>query len=103
MSYDLVTNDTGSKLVVTITDNDTGAVVDLTACTVKFRWEGSTGAMVTKNASIPTPANGKAEYQFAAGEIVAPKMKIEVEVTDGTGYIVTGTELIELLVREELG
>ena len=103
MSYDLVTGDTGSKLIVTITDSDTGAVVDLTSCTVRFRWEDATGAIATRTAAIPTPANGKAEYQFAAGEIIAPEMRIEVEVTDGTGAVVTGTELIKLSVREELG
>lgn len=103
MSYDLVTGDTGSKLVVPITDRESGAVVNLTGCTVKFRWEGSNGSMVNKTASVPTPANGIAEYKFLAGEIIAPEMKIEVEVTDGTGDIVTGTELITLSVREELG
>jgi hypothetical protein len=103
MSYDLVTGDTGSKLVVTITDSDTGAAVDLTSCTVRFRWADAAGAIVNRTATILNPANGKAEYQFAAGEIIAPEMQIEVEVTDGTGAVVTGTELIKLTVREELG
>jgi len=103
MSYDLVTGDTGSKLIVTIMDSDSGTVVDLTSCTVRFRWENETGEIVNRTATIPTPANGKAEYLFSAGEIIAPRMKIEVEVTDGTSLVVTGTNLIELSVREELG
>lgn len=103
MSFDLVTGDTGSKLVVPITDSDTKQVINLTGCSVIFRWEGSDGLMVERFASVPTPANGIAEYLFLAGEIIAPKMKIEVEVTDGTGAIVTGTDLITLTVREELG
>lgn len=102
MSYDLVTGDTGSKLVVTVADNDTGAAVDLAGSTVRFRWEGN-ASMVTRTATVTNSAGGVAEYQFAAGEIIAPKMKIEVEVTDGIGQVVTSTDLIELTVREELG
>ncbi len=102
MSYDLVTGDTGSKLVVTIKDSATLGPADLTGCTVRFRWEGSAG-MVTKIATVTAPLTGVASYQFGAGDIVAPKMKIEVEVTDAATNVVTGTDLIELAVREQLG
>lgn len=102
MSYDLVTGDTGSKLVVTITDNETSLPVDLTGSTVVFRWEGDSG-LVSKNATITNAAAGIVEYQFDVGDIIYPRMRIEVEITDGIGKIVTGTDLIELTVREQLG
>lgn len=103
MSYDLVTGDTGSVLSITVLDSDTGLAKDLTACSVIFRWEGETGTVVNKTATISDAANGVVQYQFSAGEIFAPKMRVEVEVTDGAGFIVTGTDLITLQVREQLG
>lgn len=102
MSYDLVTGDTGSILSVSVKDSETALAKDLTACSVIFRWEGVSG-IVSRAATITDAVNGVAQYQFAAGEIIAPRMKIEVEITDSAGKIVTGTELISLTVREELG
>ncbi len=102
MSVELVTGDTGSVLTVTCTDNDSGAVINLTGATVKLRWEGNT-ALVTKTMTIADAAGGIATYRFLAGEIIFPKMKFEVEITDATGYITTNLELIEIEVREELG
>ena len=100
---DLVTNDTGSKLQVTCSDNDTGAVLDLTGATVRARWEDVSGIMQTYVMNITEPANGVAEYQFLVGEIVYPKMKIEIEVTDAGGFITSNLTPIELTVREEFG
>lgn len=100
MAYDLVTGDTGSTLQVTIKDK-TGSAVDLTGGSVKFRWEGNAG-LVEVSAVLTDAVNGVASHKFAAGEIIAPKMRIEVEATVG-GDVITGTDLIELSVREELG
>ena len=102
MSYDLVTGDTGSILSVTILDKVTGLPKDLTDCSVLIRWEGD-AAVVSYAMTITNALNGVVEYQFLANDIIAPKMRIEIEVTDGAGFMVTGTELIELIVREELG
>lgn len=98
---DLVTGDTGSTISVTC-KSAAGVAINLTGATVLFRWEGAAG-LVEKAATITDAPNGVCEYQFAAGEIIAPKMKIEVEITDSGGKVVTGTDLIELTVREELG
>lgn len=102
MSYDLVTGDTGSSLVVNIKDT-ASAVVNLTGATIKFRWEGEDGVLVERTATISDAVNGVAEYQFATNEIFATKMRVEVEVTDSAGKIITGTDLITLQVREQLG
>lgn len=100
---DLVTNDTGSVLRVTCTDNDTGAAIDLTGATVRARWEDADGVMQTYVMTIADAVNGIATYQFQTGEIVYPLMRIEIEVTDGFGYVTSNLDLIELTVREELG
>jgi len=99
---DMVTGDTGSKLVVTCNDNDTSSVIDLTGASVVLRWEGDT-QVESRAMTITDAANGVAEYKFAAGEIIAPKMRFEVEITAGNGDIITNTALIELVVREQLG
>ena len=102
MSYDLVTGDTGSILSVTILDKATGLPKNLTGCSALIRWGGDAG-VVSYPMTITDVLNGVVEYRFLAADITAPKMRIEIEVTDGAGFIVTGTELIELIVREELG
>jgi len=103
MAYDLVTGDTGSILQVTCKDNDTSTAINLTGSTVKARWEDATGAVVTKTMTVTTAASGIAQYQFLTGEIIAPKMKIEIEITDSGSKVVSNLALIELLVREQLG
>ena len=97
---DFVSGDTGSKLVVTVRDS-AGAIVDLTGATVRFKWRNET-TLVEKVATITSAVGGVVEYQFLTGEIIAPEMKVEVEVTDGSGKVTTGLDLIELTVREQL-
>lgn len=99
MAYDLVTGDTLPVLKVAVKDH-AGADFNLTGMTAKFRWEGEDGALVQKTASI---AGNVASYQFAAGEIFAPSMKIELEITNADGKIITVTDIISLSVREQIG
>lgn len=100
---DLVTGDTGSILTVTCNDSAAGTAINLTGATVKVRWEDATGVLVLKTMTIENASGGIASYQFASGEIFAPKMKFEIEITDAGGKIVTNLALIELTVREQLG
>jgi len=102
MSVELVTGDTGSVLQVTCTDNERAAAIDLTGATVLLRWEGDS-AVVEKTMTIDDAAGGVVSYQFLAGEIIVPKMKFEVEITDSSGFVVTNLTLIEVGVREQLG
>lgn len=103
--YDFVTGDTASSLQVTCKDKGTGAVIDLTDCSVILRWRKlSDGTEVEKAMSFVGSATlGVVKYQFEAGDLEAGKMKFEVEITDGSGHILTLTELIVANVREELG
>lgn len=98
MAYDLVTGDTLTTLKVSVKD-ETGVAFDMTGMTAVFRWEDATGVIVSRNATI---SSDKVSYQFATGEIFAPKMKIELEITNGAGKVVTATDLIVLNVRESL-
>ena len=99
---DLVTGDTGSKLVISCKDSSTQAI-DLTGSTVRLIWEGEDGTLKTPTMDIVDAALGVVSYQFAAGEIFAPKMVFEVEVTDSAGQIVTCVDKFQLIVREQLG
>lgn len=99
---DLVTGDTGSKLIVTCRDNETNEVIDLTGATVKLRWEGDAG-VIEKTMTVTNAAAGIAQYQFLAGEIIVPAMRFEVEITDSGGAIISSLGLIELVVREQIG
>jgi len=100
---DFVTGDTGTILRTTCIDNDTGEVIILTGATIVVRWEDETGTIVTKPMTINDAANGIVQYQFLAGELIAPRMKFEIEITDVSGNIISNLELIELTGREELG
>jgi hypothetical protein len=100
---DLVTGDTGSRLVCTVKDKSTGTARNLTGAAVKLRWRDNDRVVVTKTATVTDAAGGVCEYVFGAGEIIAPSMKIEVEVTDNTGKVTTSVDTIDLTVREEIG
>ena len=41
-------------------------------------------------------------YRFLAGELIAPQMKFEVEITDSGGFVLHSLELIREAVREAL-
>lgn len=103
MPYSLVTGDTGSILRVTCKDNSTGAAINLTGATVKAQWKDSVQALVSRVMTITSAPGGIAEYQFAAGEIISPIMRIEIEVIDATGKIVTSLNPIEISVRSQIG
>lgn len=99
MAYDLVTGDTLPTLRVSVKD-EAGASFDMTGMTAVFRWENAAGVMTDHVGSI---AADVASYQFMAGDIVAPRMRIELEVTNSAGKTITPTNLIVLSVREQLG
>ncbi len=104
MAVELVTGDTGSVLVATCTDNETGAVINLTgAQALKLRWKKTDGTIAEVDMTpSATPTDGVCSYQFLAGEIIAPKMKFEVEITDSAGFITSNLTLFEVQVRREM-
>lgn len=103
MANELVAGDTASKLVVTCKDNATQSVIDLTGATVRLRYRIDGGALQVKTMTVQTPAaNGKADYQWAGGELTAGTLLAEVEITDAAGKVMTSLEPIYLPVRAKL-
>lgn len=98
---DFVANDTGSTLLVTCTD-DAGAVINLTGCTVKLRWQEAAGTVADKTMTIVSAAAGTCSYKFLATELYSPAMAFEVKITDGDSFILKNVSLITVTVRDDL-
>ncbi len=98
---DLVSGDTGSTLLVTCTD-DSGAVIDLTSCTIKLRWQEAAGTVSDKTMTVVSAASGTCSYKFLTGELFAPAMSFEVEITDGLGFKLSNVYLINVIVRTQM-
>lgn len=102
-TYDFVTGDTGSTLQVTCKDRDSGAIIDLTGATVRLRWKDAADVTVTKVMTVTAPLTGVAKYTFGTGELIAPRMRMEVEITDSSAKVITTLSTIDVLVREQIG
>jgi hypothetical protein len=102
----LVRNDNNSQFKVTLTREDTGAVINLTNSTVrlKVRRKGTSTALLTLIAINGSNfANGEAVFNFdstalsiSAGEYVG-----EIETTFTSGNIETTYDEITLMVRDD--
>jgi len=103
IGYSFVTGDTGSILKITCKDAQTEAAMDITGSTVRLKWKDAAGVLVTKVMDIVTPLQGIAQYQFAVGDLIAPKMRLEVEITDASGKVFSSIKPLEELVRGEVG
>jgi hypothetical protein len=103
MAADLIAGDRGSKLVVTCKDSETGAVLDLTSKTIQLRYQINGGTLVTKTMTAQSPAaSGNAEYQFAAADLVAGTMVLEVRLQNGLADQLTSVDKSRLTVGAPL-
>ena len=102
MAYSFVSGDTGSTLRVTCTNDSDSTAIDLTGCTLALRWKDSANVLQSKAMTIVTAASGIAEYNFAAGELFAPSMSFEVQITDATSKVIRSLNPIEVSVRAAL-
>jgi hypothetical protein len=98
---DFVSGDTGSTLLVTCTD-DAGEVINISGSTVKIRWKEAAGTVAEKDMTVTDGAAGECSYKFAAGELFAPGMAFEIEITDSGSFKLTNVDLIAVTVRKEL-
>lgn len=98
---DFVSSDTGSTLLVTCTD-DAGGVINLTGSTIKLRWQEAAGTVADKTMAIVSAAAGTCSYKFLAGELFAPGMAFELEITDPGGFKLSNVDLITANVRAQL-
>lgn len=99
----LIAGDTGSKIIITCKDRDTGAAIDLTGATVKLRYSISGGTTVEKTATVVSPPTlGQVSYQFLANDLVSGTMYTEVKITDISGFVITSLEPITISVGARL-
>jgi hypothetical protein len=92
-------NDAG-KLVITCRDQS-GAILDLTTQTARVKWRNS-GGVVVREMTKEDAAWGVVSYRFATDELVAPKMSLEIELSDAVGKTISSSELIQITVRKAL-
>lgn len=101
--YDFVANDDGSVLTVTCKNDQDKTVIDLAGSTVQLSWRDQASALITKAMTVLNPTiNGKAQYQFAVGELFAPGMLVEPQITDAGGKKITALKLLYLSVRKAI-
>jgi hypothetical protein len=102
VTYDLVQNDTGSKLVIACVKRSDGQPVDLTGATVTLKFRSGPSAILTQAMTVTDATNGIAEYQFLTGELLADEFKAEVEVLDAGGKLLSSLSFIQHRVRPKL-
>ena len=102
----LVRNDNNSQLKVTLTREDTGAVINLTNSTVrlKVKRKGTSSVLLTLIAVGSSDfQNGEAVFSFdsSALSISAGEYLGEIETTFTSGNIETTYDEITLVVRDD--
>jgi len=103
----LVQGDTKPALVCNITDETTGAAINLTGATVrlKFRAAGATSLTATVTGSVTNGANGQvAFYPASAPEMLQGEpgdYEGEIEITFADNTIQTVYDLLKFKVRED--
>ena len=102
----LVRNDNNSQLKVTLTREDTGAVINLTNSTVrlKVKRKGTSSVLLTLIAAGSSDfQNGEAVFSFdsSALSISAGEYLGEIETTFTSGNIETTYDEITLVVRDD--
>jgi hypothetical protein len=105
----LVQGDTYPQVKVTLTEETSGQAIDLTGATVTlhFRAVGSTTALFSRNGYVNpgTATNGKAIFQWQAGDLNVPAGDYEGEIEavwSNIGARQTVYELLKFKVREDI-
>ena len=103
----LVRNDTRPALVCTITDDTTGAAINVTGATVrlKFRAAGAETLTATVVGSVTDGLNGQvAFYPATAPEMLAGEpgdYEGEIEITFSDSQIQTVYDLLKFKIRQD--
>ncbi len=104
-AYLLVSDDTGSKLVINCTNLD-DSPIDLTGRTVLLEWRDATQTLQSRAMTVTNPTDpngGEAEYTFLTNEVISPSMDFQVRITvTASGLFVHNVELLSVPVREVL-
>jgi hypothetical protein len=103
----LVRNDTRPALVCNITDDTTGAAINITGATVllKFRAAGAETLTATVTGAVTNGLNGQvAFYPATAPEMLAGEpgdYEGEIEITFADGQIQTVYDLLKFKIRQD--
>lgn len=104
-TYDLVAGDGGSRLRVTIKDQQSGDVIDLTGKAVKVRYAINGGTLQQRDMTVlnQTTSKGQAEYQFLAADLTAGgELKGEVRLQAGLSDQLTTVDTFHLSIKAPL-
>lgn len=103
----LVQGDTRPAIVVNLTDDTTGAAINLTGATVrlKFRQAGETALTATVTGSVTDGINGQAVfYPASAPEMLqgqAGDYEGEIEITFSDSTVQTVYDILKFKLRED--
>lgn len=107
-TFDFVQGDTLTTLKSQLFDEETGQALDLTGggAAVRFRFarpgDGAISQPQDRGMTVTDAANGKVEYQFQQGELLAGIMRLEATATLATGRTITTKRYTEFAVRARL-
>lgn len=104
-TFKYVQGDTGPQLKLTLTEEDTGAAVDLTGATVTlhFRAAGEETVLFSRPFFINPDAPGEAVLQWEDGDldVEAGAYEGEVEVVRASGVRETLYDKLKFRIRED--
>lgn len=107
VTFRYVRGDTGPQIKLTLTEEDTGALVDLTGATVTlhFRAAGEDNVLFSRQFLISqdTADNGEAVLQWEVGDldVEAGTYEGEVEVVRASGLRETLYDRLKFRIRED--
>lgn len=102
----LVRNDTGPQISLTLTDESTGAAINLSGATATLHMRDASGAvLLSRPLTIPAPTatQGVAIIVWQPGDLDHPEGQYdgEVEVVFQTGMRQTVYDLLRFKIRED--
>ena len=101
----LVQGDTRPSIQVTLTDENTGDVIDITGASVKmfFRAVGDTGILDTLDGAITNPTGGVVIFSWNSNTLATAdgQYEGEVQITFSDYTVQTAYSLLKFVVRAD--
>jgi hypothetical protein len=107
-TFDFVESDTLTTLKSQLFDEETGQPLDLTGGSASLRMktqrpsDGAWSQPQDRGMTITDQSNGKVEYQFQQGELLAGLMRLEATATMASGRSITTKRYTEFTIRPRL-
>lgn len=104
-NFDLVVGDGGSRLRVTIKEEGTDALIDLSGRSVTLNYSLAGAAVQQRTMTVLNQANAKveAEYQFLSSDLnTAGELRGEVVLQEGQADQLTTVDTVNLRVKATL-